>query len=313
MSATHVLDDDVSPSRSGVRASVSPFRIEATQDLEAAEPAWNELEAAGSAFQSRAWLAPWYEFIAPSVRAEPLFVTVRDRATGRPLAFFPFCVRRRWGVKVVEFPDLGVTDYNAPIFAPGVEFSDEQLAALWAEVRLAVPGADLFLFDKVPEALYGRPLPFARLAWLRPMELRCWTIELPADREDYDKTVLRSKDRKEQRRKRRNLVEKLGEPTLVEATTREQAVEFFDTLKSMRAERFRRQGRRDIFREFAIRAVLSGRRAGRMAGFRQPGQYQGGRRADRRADGAAPCGQLCPDHAFLRRRSRTIVAGHRGA
>ncbi len=249
MSVTHFVGDDVSPSQAGARERLSPFRIEITQDFATAERAWIELEAAGSAFQSRAWLGPWYKFIAPSVKAEPLFVTVRDRATGRPLIFFPFCLRRICGVKIVEFPDLGVTDYNAPICAPDVEFTDEQLEALWAEVRLAIPGVDLFRIEKTPEALYGRPLPFARLGWLSPMELRCWTIELPDSRERYDKTVLRSKDRKEQRRKRRNLVDKLGEPELLEAATREQAREFFETLKRMRAERFRRQGRRDIFRE----------------------------------------------------------------
>ena len=81
------------------------------------------------------------------------------------------------------------------------------------------------------------------------MDLRCRTIELPESRELCDKTVLRAKDRKEQRRKRRNLGEKLGEPKLVEAAAREQALKVFEMLKRMRAERFRQQGCRDILAE----------------------------------------------------------------
>jgi CelD/BcsL family acetyltransferase involved in cellulose biosynthesis len=76
----------------------------------------------------------------------------------------------------------------------------------------------------------------------------CWTVKLLGSREEYDATLVR-KDRKEQRRKRRNLAEKLGEVVLVDASSHAQADEFFETLKIMRAERFKQQGRRDILRD----------------------------------------------------------------
>jgi len=238
----------------------SPFFVETSYDRARAELAWAELEPSGSAFQSRQWLTPWFESLAPRVRARPLFVTVRDSSNGRALIFFAFCVRRRWGLNVAEFPDLGVTDYNAPIWAPDFALDDEQSEALWATIRKSVPHVDLFSFSKFPTTLYGRSVPFANLGWLKPIEMRCWAVKLPASREEFDATLSR-KDRKEQRRKRRNLTEKFGEVVLVDAVSREQADEFFETLKEMRAARFRQQGRHDILRDqiFApfFRAIAS--------------------------------------------------------
>ena len=241
------LDQEFSLVGVKARERTSAFTVEATYDRAAVETAWIELEPAGSAFQSRRWLTHWFEILAPAVRARPLFITVRDRASGRPLILFAFCVRRRWGFTVAEFPDLGVTDYNSPLCAADLALDDEQLKALWTTIRKAAPDVDVFLFEKIPAALYGRPVPLARLAWLKPIETRCWTVKLPASREEYEATLLRSKDRKEQRRKRRNLAERLGEAVLVVAGSRQQADEFFETLKSMRAERFK--GRNDLLRE----------------------------------------------------------------
>jgi len=229
-------------------ADPSPFVVQATRDFAVAAPVWSELEPGGSAFQTQEWIKPWFMTLGVPRGAEPLFVMARARATGRPVALFVLCVRRRWGVRIAEFPDFGVSDYNMPICAPDLAVTDAELAALWVGVRDAVPGVDVFWFDKMPEALYGRPVPFARLGWMAPMDLRCWTLELPASRAIYDSQSLKAKDRKEHKRKRRNLVERLGELQLVEAATREQAQAFYRTLKAMRAERFRRQGRRDLLR-----------------------------------------------------------------
>ncbi len=226
----------------------SRFFVETTSDRACVESAWAELEPGGSAFQSRRWLAPWFELLAPRVGARPLFVTVRDSSNGRPLIFFAFSVRRRWGLRVAEFPDLGVTDYNAPIWAPDFVPDDEQMKELWATIRESVPRVDLFFFSKIPITLYGRAVPFAKLGWLKPIEMRCWAVKLPASRDEFDATLAR-KDRKEQRRKRRNLTEKFGEVVVVDAGSCGQAEEFFATLKSMRAERFEQQGRHDILRD----------------------------------------------------------------
>ena len=79
--------------------------------------------------------------------------------------FLPLCLRRRHGLKTIEFPDLEVSDYNAPLLAPDFDPGDDELQDLWADIRKALPRADLVRLEKVPTALFGRMNPLARLAW----------------------------------------------------------------------------------------------------------------------------------------------------
>jgi CelD/BcsL family acetyltransferase involved in cellulose biosynthesis len=114
----------------------------------------------------------------------------------------------------------------------------------------------------MPGAVLGRDNPFSRLACLAPMELRCWNFPLPDTRAEYDK-MLRSRDRKEQRRKRRNLVEALGAPILVHASSEHEKTRLFEALRLQRAARFQSQVRYDIlgeplFRRFYEAVVTEG-------------------------------------------------------
>lgn len=74
------------------------------------------LFAASSAtpFQHPIWLSAMYGRLVPSRGAQPLIVTIRD-ASNRLLMVLPL-LRRRYGLlRVIEFADLGVADYNAAI------------------------------------------------------------------------------------------------------------------------------------------------------------------------------------------------------
>ena len=63
-------------------------------------------------FQHGHWLSAWYDaFRAVS----PLIAVVSDAATGREIAVVPLIRRVQRGIRIVEFADLGLTDYNAPI------------------------------------------------------------------------------------------------------------------------------------------------------------------------------------------------------
>jgi CelD/BcsL family acetyltransferase involved in cellulose biosynthesis len=78
------------------------------------------------------------------------------------------------------------------------------------------------------------------------MDLRSWTVPLPKTRDEYDKTILKPKDRKEQRRKRRNLTEALGEVSFGTASTETGRREIFEALTRQRQNRFRDCRRWDI-------------------------------------------------------------------
>ena len=222
------------------------FVVDVQTDASLVARHWQELEPSGTVFQTRAWLLPWYGIVAPGFDASPLFVTVSHRITGRPLMFFPLCLRRKRGLRIVEFADLGVCDYNAPLVAPGLAVAKGSMARLWTDICRRLPPADIVRVTKMPEFSAQCPVPLVQLDWMRRMELRSWTVALPRTRDEYDKTILKPKDRKEQRRKRRNLTEALGGVSFGTASAKSGRREIFEALTRQRQNRFRDCGRWDI-------------------------------------------------------------------
>ena len=234
-------------------AAPNSFTIEVASDPALVMEAWIELEPAATAFQTRAWLQPLYRIVGEASGASPVFVTVRLRETGRPVMFLPLCIWRKAGVRVIEFADFGITDYNLPIVAPDFKPGAAEMQALWTEIRRRLPAADIVRFTKVPETMAGQSIPLAQLGWLSRMDLRFWTVPLPNTRAQYDAAAVKPKDRKEQRRKRRNLEDKLGSLSFVVASTEAEAREIFQALTEHRRGRFKALGWHDILEQGAFR------------------------------------------------------------
>ncbi|MBN8976611.1 MAG: GNAT family N-acetyltransferase [Rhizobiales bacterium] len=72
-------------------------------------------ESSASAFQHPMWLDAIYQKLVPHLKADPLIVTVRDAADGRLVMLLPLVRRRHRGLRTIEFADLGVSDYVAPV------------------------------------------------------------------------------------------------------------------------------------------------------------------------------------------------------
>jgi CelD/BcsL family acetyltransferase involved in cellulose biosynthesis len=68
-----------------------------------------------TAFQHPLWLDRLYRLLAPAEGATPLVVTARRRDDGRLCLVLPLMRRRRRGLRIVEFADLEISDYAAPI------------------------------------------------------------------------------------------------------------------------------------------------------------------------------------------------------
>ena len=73
------------------------------------------LRSDATPFQHPVWLDRLYARVVPRVGAEPAVVTLRSRRDGRLVVVLPLVRRRSAGIKVIEFADLAVTDYVAPI------------------------------------------------------------------------------------------------------------------------------------------------------------------------------------------------------
>src|ERR1700688_4669828 len=144
-------------------SSSSEIRVDFVRDWKQAA---SRLSAGShrTAFQHGYWLGAWYDaFRAVS----PLVAIVSDAATGRDIALVPLIHRVQRDIRVVEFADLGLTDFNAPILdlaSPGDAAGARALCqALLAGLRGVPEGVDLLRMQKMPASVDGKPNP---LAWL---------------------------------------------------------------------------------------------------------------------------------------------------
>ncbi len=72
-------------------------------------------ESNATAFQHPIWLDAIYHKLVPQLRVDPLIVTVRNAANGVLVMVLPLVRRRYRGLRTIEFADLGVSDYVAPV------------------------------------------------------------------------------------------------------------------------------------------------------------------------------------------------------
>ena len=177
--------------RGEVFSEVSGFRVEFVRDWKRAALRWN---GAGHAttFQQSRWLEAWY---AAFDTVSPLIAIVSDAATDRQVALVPLIHRTQRGVRIVEFADLGLTDYNAPMLALGTR-SDATEAralcqALLAALRRLPEGADLIRMQKMPAYIDGMPNPLASLGRLGSCSLNGNLISIGDDFEAYRASIKR--------------------------------------------------------------------------------------------------------------------------
>jgi CelD/BcsL family acetyltransferase involved in cellulose biosynthesis len=135
-------------------------------DWKQAAACWHAFDRS-TPFQSPQWYEAWYDAFANAEGVEPLIAIVTDAATGEQAALLPLIRRRHNGIQSVEFADLDLTDYNAPLLGPAAPRDAKAAGALWRSLRAALRetagGADLIRFRKVPVDLDGRPNPLALL------------------------------------------------------------------------------------------------------------------------------------------------------
>jgi len=99
----------------------------------------------------------------------------------------PLIRRRQNNIAIVEFADLDLTDYNAPILGSAAPRDARAARALWRSLLSALrrmpEAADLVRLRKVPVDLDGKPNPLALLGAAGPCSLNG---NLVTTGEDYD-------------------------------------------------------------------------------------------------------------------------------
>ena len=119
---------------------------------------------AATPFQATTWIHSWYHLLAPARAVEPVLVTVRDSATGELAMMLPLVLRHIFGLSIIEFADLLVSDYAVPLLGPAVPVTIDRAGQAWDAVLRCIPKCDLVFLDKLPEALNGHPNPLAFIA-----------------------------------------------------------------------------------------------------------------------------------------------------
>ena len=148
------------------RARAAGFCVELVHDWKHAAARWKDINPS-TPFQHPQWCEAWYGAFAGTKGVEPLIAVVTDAASGEQAALLPLIRRRQKGMRIVEFADLDLTDYNAPILGSAAPRDARAARALWRDLRAALRkmpgGADLIRLRKVPVDLDGRPNPLALL------------------------------------------------------------------------------------------------------------------------------------------------------
>ncbi len=126
---------------------------------------------AGSPFQQLRWIEAWYAACAERQGVTPLIIRIADRATGQLAAILPLIRVKQGSLTAIEFADLGITDYNAPLLGPAAPQTPAGAARLWQSLRAALPPADLLRFEKMPRTLRGRVNPLTLLQGVTEADL----------------------------------------------------------------------------------------------------------------------------------------------
>jgi CelD/BcsL family acetyltransferase involved in cellulose biosynthesis len=160
----------------GARANTraAGFRVEVMSDWQAAIARWQDVSPS-TPFQHRQWYDAWYGAFAGADGVEPLIAVVTDASTGELAVMLPLIRRRQSNIRIVEFADLDLTDYNAPILGNAAPRDARAACVLWRDLLKALRrmqgGADLIRLRKVPVDLDGRANPLALLGAAGPCSL----------------------------------------------------------------------------------------------------------------------------------------------
>ena len=162
--------------RPGARdiARAGGFRVELLGDWKRAAARWSDASPS-TPFQDHRWLDAWYQAFAGLADVEPLIAVISSAATGEPVALLPLIRRLQSGIRIVEFADLDLTDYNAPLLGAAAPRDAAGARTLWRDLTAALrrlpEGCDLVRLRKMPVDLDNRPNPLALLDGANPCPL----------------------------------------------------------------------------------------------------------------------------------------------
>lgn len=215
-------------------SSAASFHVEFIRDWSQAVR-FRDSASDVTSFQHRHWLDAWYRAFDTLA---PLIAVISDTATQNHVALVPLICREQNGIRLVEFADLGVSDFNAPILAPDAprDFAGVRTmnSALLAALHRLPDRPDLIRLKKMPTEIQGRPNPLVAFGWTGSCSLNSNLIEVDDDFEAY-----RSSIRKMQMPRCWRVFSRYPGARFQVATTVGEALRFLDVMDIQQHERMK--------------------------------------------------------------------------
>ncbi|MCG6204323.1 GNAT family N-acetyltransferase [Rhodopseudomonas sp. HC1] len=219
-----------------------------------------EPEGVLTPFQSPRWLDAWLNVLGPAADLEPLLITVRDNRRGEIAMLLPLVLRRFYGVSLIEFADLSVSDYAFPLLGPAAPSTPEAAAEAFEAVAAVLPPADVLRVRNLPLAVGRRLNPLALLPDTSRGSVRN-VMTLPASWDDY--LAARPRKFRKALRQHHRAFDVHGGFTVRMITDQAEADHLLDSLDSLQRARIAARGKRyvldrPVYSDF-YRAVLAQR------------------------------------------------------
>lgn len=225
----------------------SAWRAHLYRDHVPLKSTWQALERTGccTPFQTYDWASAWYETLAAVFSVEPLIVTVSRHHD--PEIIFPLCLHRKGNLKIVSFPDLGVSDYSGPVFSSGVIQNSQEAKSVMKAVLNVLPTCDLVHFYQFQEKIDGEPNPLFLLGEVERLpDENCFGVCLREDWENQAEEIMDRPLLSTIRRRRTQLIKQHGAVIYDRVSDPAELNQAWESLVIMRRERFLKLKRDDI-------------------------------------------------------------------
>ena len=245
-------------------------RVEIFSDPAAADGVWSALEALApaSAYQTRAWLTPWYDTIARGQGMRPLISIAYD-AAGEACGLLPLCIMNRGPLRLAEFAGGKDANYSFGLFRPGLAWRARDLRRWFTlTARQAGERIDLFALVNQPESWCGAANPLRALGGqTSPSQGYCTTLTQDADAFVTSRT---SADARKKLRSKQRRLASLGKISFFTATDASAANAVLAAIAAQKAQRMKDMGVKNSFADPQAEAFL------RLAALNFPARGTGG-------------------------------------
>lgn len=209
---------------------------------------WRALEPISEhyVFQAYEWQRCWHETIGSQLlRISPWIGIVLD-GNGEPKVIFPFGIRRRCGVRVLELLGGAQGDYLGPLIHRDWLSNTGQMDAAWKLASMRLPSHDVQHFTKLPARWCHERNPFLGLLKVTLQE-HSYSASLPKTFDEL-RARLKPKLKADTNRQRKRLAE-FGKLEFQVLEDNAEWAHGIDAMISQKRERYRNTGVPDIFSE----------------------------------------------------------------